>query len=139
MKRLTQMAGALAVLAVVALLAGPAGAEADGQLTSKQIMAKLNKGPMSLCPTLGKELKAKSPPWDEIQKQTKEFAELAEALTKAKPSKGEAASWEKLTKAYAMDAKDLNEAAQKKDQKAAVSAHSKLAKSCKECHTAHKK
>lgn len=138
MKRLMQMASALAVLGAGALLVGPAGAEADAPLTNKQIMEKLNKGPKSLCPVLGKELKEASPPWDEIQKQSKEVAELAEAMAKNKPSKGEAASWEKLTKAYAGDAKALEAAAEKKDKSAAVAAHGKLVMSCKACHAAHR-
>ena len=105
MKRMIRMVGVLTLVAGLAGLIQPVGAEADGTLTNKQIMVKLNKGDKSLCPMLGKELKEATPQWAEIQKQSKEFAELAAAMAKNKASKGPAASWEKLTKEYATDAK----------------------------------
>jgi len=134
MKRVLIGFGLLTALAVV----GAADAQNEKAPSIKDIMTKLNKGPKSLCPVLGTALKADPPKWDDIQKETKEFATLAEALVKNDPPKGEKASWEKLCKEYAITAKDMDEAAQKKDQKAAAAAQGKLAKSCMSCHDAHR-
>lgn len=106
--------------------------------TIKEIMGKLNKGENSLCPTLGKALKADSVNWTDIQPKTKEFQEFADALGKNPPPKGEKSNWEKLTKAYAAAAKELNDAAVKMDQKAAQAAQTTLANACKACHTEHR-
>jgi cytochrome c556 len=63
---------------------------------------------------------------------------LADALTKGTPPKGEKESWEKLSGDYLKAAKELNEAATKKDIDVAVSAVSTLGKSCMTCHMAHR-
>jgi hypothetical protein len=135
MRRLLTVVGMLVALSV------PVGAQDEKPLTAKEIMGKLNKGPNSLCPTIGKDLRADPPAWEQIQKETKDFAALAGALTKAKPPRGEQESWDKLCKAYAESATALDEAADKKDKKAVQAAHAKLAdmKSCKACHSAHRK
>src|SRR5207248_1785590 len=106
--------------------------------TIKEIMSKLTKGPNSLTPVIGKELKADEPPWETVQPQTKEFAQLAAAMSKNDPPKGHKASWEKLTAAYAEWAADLDQAAQAKDKEAALEAHGKLAGSCMACHREHR-
>lgn len=127
----------VAAVSFVALVVSSATL-ADEMLTTKQIMGKLNKGPKSLMATIGKELKKADPDWDDVQKRTKEFAELAAAMTKNQPSRGEKESWEKLSKAYCVCAKALDEAVQNKDLKAAKAAHAKLGGSCKACHDAHR-
>jgi len=119
-------------------------APADGQNAKvpsiKEVMAKLNKGPNALGPTLGKAIKAETPNWDEIQKETQAFQTYVAALLKHDPPRGDRASWDKLTKAYLQGAQALDAAAQKKDKAAATAAHAKLANSanCNACHNAHR-
>ncbi len=103
-----------------------------------QIMTKLAKGPNSLTPTLGKELKEAQPPWETIQGQAKEYVLLTAELGKHQPPKGTSDSWAKLTGEYAESALELDKAAQAKDKDAALAAHSELALSCKSCHQAHR-
>ncbi len=104
----------------------------------KQLMTKLAKGPTSLTPMIAKELNEDQPPWETIQGQSKEFAQLAAEMVKESPPKGERDSWAKLTSAYTEDANALDKAAQAKDKNAAVAAHGLLATSCKACHDAHR-
>jgi cytochrome c556 len=106
--------------------------------TVKEIMGKLNKGPTALTPALGKALKAAEPDWEKILEQTKTYIEQVGDLAKNDAPKGTKESWEKLTKAYAENAKALNEAAKKKDVQAAKTAQAKLAGSCRVCHMAHR-
>lgn len=133
MKKLAMLA---AVLGLVA--AGLVSAQGSKTPSIKDIMSKLGKGTTSLCPTLGKELKDDEPAWDEIQKQTKEFVSLVEALGKNDPPMGTKDSWTRLTSQYLANAKDLDTAAQKKDRSAAAAAHKKITGSCMACHKAHK-
>ena len=130
----TPPAGAPAAVAPAADAASGDGSSP----TIKAIMVKLTKGPNSLTPLLGKELKADEPPWETIQGQTKEFAQLAAAMGKNTPPKGHMESWEKLTSAYAEWASDLDQAAQSKSKDAALEAHGKLAGSCMACHQEHR-
>src|SRR2546421_13078969 len=109
---------------VVAVLAWPAGA-ADKVPPIKEIMGKLNK-PGGLRPNLGQDLMADEPDWDEIQKETREFAALAAALAKNTPPVGDKGSWDRLAAAYAADAAALDAAAQKKDKRGTQSVHARL-------------
>jgi cytochrome c556 len=120
----------------MAFTINPTGAA--NMLSVKEIMGRLNKRDTSLLPTLGRELKQPQPAWDEIQRHTKEFADLAQTLSKNDPPRGQKDSWEKLTKEYAQNAKSMDEAASRKDQKGAQMAHAKLAAACKSCHDAHR-
>jgi len=106
--------------------------------TIKEVMVKLNKGPVSLTTTIAKGLNVDEPTWDDIKKQSKEFCTFSEALGRNKPSKGDEKSWTKLTDAYNESAKALAEAADKMDKKAAMAAIKKLQGSCMNCHRAHK-
>ena len=128
--------GMAAVVAGIGWLTSQAGAQ--GVPAIKDIMAKLNKGPTSLCPTLGKQLKENAPNWDTIQKETKEFVGLAESLGKNEPPKGDKTNWATLTRDYAANARSLDTAAQKKDSPGAIAAHGKLAGACATCHKAHR-
>jgi cytochrome c556 len=69
---------------------------------------------------------------------TKEYAKLCGALPKNECPKGNAASWAKLTKQCADDAKSLDLAAGKKDKTAALAAWGKLNKGCQACHDEHR-
>jgi len=137
MKRVAFLACGLALLAAGVVL--PAVA-ADKVPEIKEIMGKLNK-PNGLRPNLGQDLMQDELDWDEIQKETKQFVELTEALGKNKPPLGEKDSWEKLTKGYVEKAKAMDAAAQKKDKKGAAAAHQKLSimEFCNECHNVHRK
>ncbi|MGH9677421.1 MAG: cytochrome C [Candidatus Acidiferrum sp.] len=123
---------------VAAILAGMTPAQ-DKTPTIKEIMTKLNK-PGAIYPSLSKELKAAAPDWDEIHSQVKTFAKLAAELGKNEPPKGDKSSWQKLTKAYADNAKALEKTAQKKDRSATQLALAKLGgAACGACHKSHKK
>ncbi len=136
MRRFGSFVALAALVGLVSLVVSPA--DAARARTVKEIMGKLNKGPNSLCPSLGKALRSANPSWDDVQKQSKEFVELAEEMTQADPPKGSKASWDKLTKAYVANAKALSTAADKKDKTAAQAAVKSLQGSCKSCHSAHK-
>lgn len=140
MRSLLPKAGLLTVLAALLGWTGGTDAQAGKVPTVKEVMAKVNKGPNSLCPTLGKAIKADTPNWEEIQKETKAFLTFAEALTRNDPPRGDRASWDKLTKAYLQNVKELDDAVQKKDKAAATAAHGKVAHSasCNNCHKAHR-
>jgi hypothetical protein len=125
----------LGLLAVAA--EGRLGA-ADGATPDiSTIMRKVN-GKGGLHKGLKGEIDVASPKWDDIAKKTKEYSELAAALGKNAPPKGEKASWDRLTKTYATNAKDLHAAAEKKDKAAALAAHGKNSKMCSACHGAHR-
>ena len=103
-----------------------------------QIMAKLTRGPQSLTSVIGQELKSDSPPWDQLQSQTKEYVELASSMAKHDPPKGSKESWAKLAGEFANSAAALEKAAQAKDKDAAVAAHQSLSNSCMACHQQHR-
>jgi hypothetical protein len=131
------------VLVVTALLGLPAlqraGADDEKKTpTIKQVMAKLHKGSPSLLKKVGDQLQEEAPPWEAIQKETKDFVILGAALAKNEPPRGDKDSWEKLAQKYYDNAKVMDDAAQKKDDKAALAAHKKLFTSCAACHAAHK-
>jgi hypothetical protein len=138
MKRPATGASLLTFLAAANLAISPAAAQGNSPPTIKEIMAKLNK-PGGLYPKLGTELKEGQPDWEEVQKQTKVFVQYALALGKNEPRRGDKDSWAKFTKAYAENAKALDEAARKRDALAARDAHAKLGpKACSACHNAHR-
>ncbi|SIO55878.1 Cytochrome C' [Singulisphaera sp. GP187] len=134
MKTVALTAGVV-LIASVSLLAG-----ADNEATPsiKQVMVKLNKGPNSPLAKLKTDLGASTPDWDNIQKSTKDFVVLGAALAKNTPSKGDKASWDKLSDLYFKDSKALDDAAKSHDLAAAKAAHQRLSTSCKSCHGAHK-
>ena len=116
---------------------GPAGKGAPMRET-RRIMARLNQGPGGLQNAIGSELKTEKTPWETIQPQTKEYAQLAGDLGKHDPPKGSKESWAKLTAEYAGLADALDKAAQAKDKDAATAAHQDLASSCNACHRQHR-
>src|SRR5262245_10239140 len=122
MKRSTTLFLGLALLLPVAL----AAAQGDKVPAIKDVMKRLNAGTNCLRVNIDKDLKADEPDWDEIQKDSKEFAQLAAALGKNAPPRGDQQSWQKLTSTYAADATALAAAAQRKDKKAAQAAHDRL-------------
>lgn len=137
MNRLTWTAAGLAFAALVNLTAGPAGAQGGKVPPVKEIMTKLNKKG-GIFPTLAAELKANPLKWDEIQKQTGDYTQMADMLGKNEPPTGSKPSWEKLTKEFAKNAKDMDAAAQKKDKSGVQAAHRKIQNSCSACHDTHR-
>jgi cytochrome c556 len=104
----------------------------------KEIMGKANK-PTGIYFNLRQDLKDDNPAWPDIQQEAKELKELADALHQAAPPRGDKDSWDKLTKAYAANAKALVQAASKMDQTAAREAHAKMGgNACMACHKAHR-
>jgi hypothetical protein len=102
-------------------------------------MFKLNKGPGALMPRLKGELAQNPPPWEIIQAQTKEYAQLAAELSKYDPPRGTKESWNELTLAYAESASELDKAALAKDARTALSAHGDLENACVSCHREHRR
>ena len=126
-------------LGLLALLAdGPAGAADATTPTIDAIMKKVNGKNGLHRKGLPDALKATPVDWANVQKQTKEYADLAGALGKNDPPKGDKASWEKLTKSYADSAKELFTAAEKKDKDTITSVQGKIGRTCMNCHKAHR-
>jgi cytochrome c556 len=103
--------------------------------SSKEIMKKVN-GKTGLCAKCG-EL-SKTEKWEDALKTAKDLKEMGEALGKNKPKKGEAESWEKLTKAYAEQTAAIFKAVEAKDADKVKSAIGAFTKGCKTCHDSHK-
>ena len=101
-------------------------------------MVKLTKGPNSLTPVIGKGLNEAQPPWETLQPQTKEYAQLASEMGKYDPPRGSKESWAKQTSAYAEMATEMDRATQAKDKDAALAAHTQITNSCMACHREHR-
>ena len=111
-------------------------AEDDEKPTIKGIMKVAHAGDKSLKKKAEKGVAAKD--WDNVETAAKEWVKQAEALAKAKPTKGTAASWKKLTTSYTKNVKALAAAADKKDTDGAKAALKSLGTSCGGCHGVHK-
>src|SRR5262245_12969265 len=139
MKSLICGASTLALLAVIGLVSHSAGAADDEQAaTIDKIMETLHKGRKSPLASLKTALKSQSPDWASVQKETKTYAKYAADLPKNDPPKGDAASFKKLAKAFASEAKALDDAARKEDLDKAKAAFRKIGSYCMTCHEAHR-
>lgn len=94
---------------------------------------KTEKGLCGKCIAAGKDQK-----WEDAQKLAKSLCECVANLPKNKCPKGDADSWEKLSKAFAEQAKVIQKAADDKDSKAFNEAVGSFTKQCGACHMAHK-
>ncbi len=130
-------AAAVMCLVVIAGVASR-GANDDAPATIDKIMDTLHKGKKSSLSVLKTALKSASPDWAKVQKETKTYSKYAADLPKNDPPKGDSAAFKKLAKAFATNAKALNDAAEKEDAAAVKAALTKLGGSCKSCHEAHK-
>jgi cytochrome c556 len=140
MRPLFCAASVLALVALACLTAGSAGAQDDEENPSiKTVMEKLHKGAKSPVNNLKTALKASSPDWEAVQKETKLIKKYGDALPKNDPPRGKKEAFEKLAKAYADSAKSLNEAAERENLKGARDALKKIQNSCAACHKAHRK
>jgi cytochrome c556 len=116
------------------LVLGQVGAEEKAP-GIKEIM-KTVAGKEGLCAKCNAAAKGEN--WDDAQKLARSLAECGVKLTKTKCPKGDAESWEKLSKKYCADAAAVSKAAEKKDTKEFAAAIGTFTKSCKGCHEAHK-
>ncbi len=114
------------------------GAADDKVPTIEDIMQAVNKKKGGLHSDVGAALKMSTVDWDTVQAKTKQYAAMADFLGKNDAPKGSKASWDKLTKMYADDAKALNAAAEKKDKATAMTTWNKLSRECMACHKAHR-
>ena len=104
----------------------------------KAVMKHVFNGKTALLSTLGNDLKTDEPDWSKVQKESKEVVRLVTPLQKAMPPRGEQESWEKLTAATLMRAKNLETAAESKNKEKALVSLKGLQTSCRSCHTAHR-
>ena len=109
----------------------------DGTPTTEEIMKKLH-GKNGSHKQIDKALKEGTPDWDTIAKHARIYADLSALLQKNKPEKGDAGSWQKLSQAYAKEAKALSDAAAKKDAEQVKEVLGKLKESCDTCHENHR-
>ena len=110
-------------------------------LDNETIMKRLNrkKGNEGIHYQLKLKLDEEQMAWADVAKLSKEYADLTDALCKnPRPTKGTEASWNRLSKAYAAEAKSLDEAAGKKDKAGITATYEKLCKSCQVCHDEHR-
>ena len=123
----------------VALIFVLGTAAADEKTPSiKEIMkavsgTKTEKGICDKCSAAGKDAK-----WDDAQKLAKTLTECCANLPKNKAPRGDADSWEKLTKQYSEQGKAIAKAAEDKDSKALTEAVTTFKGACMTCHMAHK-
>jgi cytochrome c556 len=138
MKSLICAASVMTLIVVLGVVSRSSGAAGDDPATIDKIMESLHKGRSAPIAKLKTALKSASPNWSAVQKVTKNYAKLAADLPKNDPPKGDAAAFKKLAKAFAANAKSLDDAAEKEDLAAAKSAFGKIGGSCKTCHDAHR-
>jgi hypothetical protein len=127
------LAGAMGLLAVVVSVGG--AISADDKLPD--IPEIMKKGHAKTDGYIAKiRGAAKNGDWDDANKYAKSLAMLGEALSKNKPPKGEAESWEKLTKKYVGNTKLVLKGTEDKDVKAVNKGLGGI--NCGECHKQHK-
>lgn len=117
---------------------GPAGPDAGPPSGIKKIMAAIGRGPNALTEAIGRELNEPQPPWESIQDQSKNYAQMSLELASLEPPKGSKESWTEKTGTLAGLAAELDKAAQAKDKDAALAAHGELKNSCMACHREHR-
>ncbi len=135
MLRKMLQAGVFAALGMIAMTSayGVATSAEDKIPDNHTIMSKIfGKG--GLNKTVSTDVKEEK--WEDASKHAKEMAEYGAALPKNKAEKGDAKSWETLSKKFADNTKAIVEAVDKKDAPAAKKALGAF--DCKTCHTAHK-
>jgi len=122
---------------VAFVLAGSGPASADDKTPSNEDIMKKLHGKNGSHKLINKALEG-DPDWATIAKHAKIYAEMTAYLDKNKPEKGDEASWKKLATAYAKEAKELSDAAAKKDKEAVKEVFGRLKESCETCHDNHR-
>ena len=117
----------------------PPGGDAGQASGLKPLMMRIGgRGPDALWPKINSDLNTNSPPWDDLQAQAKEFADVAAKVGANNPPKGSKESWDQHANEFTTDAVDLAAAAQAKDVDKAKAAQMKVNNSCRDCHMAHR-
>lgn len=124
-------AGTLALVAVL----GSAAAQDDKTPSISKIM-KTFSGKNGVCAKCAAAGKAAN--WDDAQKYAKSLTQCGANLGKNKCPRGDADSWEKLTKKFAEQTAAIEKAAAAKDAAALNDAVGAFTKSCGACHSVHK-
>jgi cytochrome c556 len=109
-----------------------------GRGTSIESIMKTIHGKKGLMKTLEPMLEAKDVKWDAVKATTAKIFSLAKELPKRKPDRGTKESWAELSEVYADSAKELDQAAAKKNKADAKGAFDFLNGSCNKCHNRHK-
>ena len=104
----------------------------------QQLMLKFEKGPDPLWTKINGELNLNALPWDDLQPQAKEFADLAASVGKNGPPKRNPETWDQHAKQFADAAAALDGAVQAKDMDKAKTAQRQVSDSCRDCHMAHR-
>jgi hypothetical protein len=126
----------LAGLVVMALCVAVDAGE-DKAAPTKTVMKTLFAKDTGLC---GKCAAAgKGEKWEDAQKLAKSLSDCAANLPKNKCPKGDADSWAKQTKEFAELADAVSKAAESKDKDKFAAAIKAFTGTCKACHDAHKK
>lgn len=120
-----KLAACIAALALGAFAWSVQAADADSVI--KQGMKAYHKAPKGVDPTCKKALDGKATP-----EELKKLVECYAAIAKAKPPKGDEASWKEKTGKLLAAAQSLQKG------EAGAAAKYKDAVNCKACHTAHK-
>ena len=94
----------------------------------KAMMQKSSKGEDSPLGKISAQLKADTPDWAELTKQTKEMAAMADQLGECKELPAT------RVKKYQKGVSDLESAVSKKDKAGAVEARKVFLRSCSGCH-----
>ena len=94
----------------------------------KAMMQKTSKGNDSPLGQISLQLKADTPDWAELTKQTKQMDAMAECLAECKDVPAE------RVKVYQKGLSDLESAVSKKDKAGAVEARKVFLQSCSGCH-----
>lgn len=124
MLKMARLGIGLAVLVALTLVANTSGDDKKKDVSIKDVMEKGHKGKPPLC---GKVVGGKA-----TKEEKEQLLELYVALSKCKPSKGEAASWKEKTDALVAATKACIA-----DDKDGVEKYKK-AVNCKACHDVHK-
>jgi cytochrome c556 len=136
--KLRLLVAALVAVGAAAGLSAQDKKNGDAKMSIEDIMVKAHKTKTGLRSLIEAEIKKGSPDWAGAKKNSEEFVKLADALVKLDPPKGDKKGWEKLSKAYAEEVKELDKAVGKKDAKAVTAANKKLGEGCAGCHDAHR-
>src|SRR5207248_6343002 len=127
------------LMVVVGIASRTVGATDDPKPDSiEKLMETLHKGKNAPLATIKAALKKQSPDWAKVQKGSKTYSSLAADLPSFDPPKGDAASFKKLAKTFATNAKALDSAAKKENLEESREAIKKIGGSCMGCHEAHK-
>ncbi|MBO0698742.1 MAG: cytochrome c [Zavarzinella sp.] len=133
MMRFSLKMGLLAVIAAgVAYLGSTAAAEEVKPENIKGCMVCQNK--------FRKEIgaQAKKGNWESVQKQAKDWVDVAKVLGTQKPPKGDEKSWKDQTDKYLSSVQTIETAAEKKDADGVNKGLQTIGASCMGCHSKHR-